>query len=78
MSRQALLETYDALGPIERDIIERIAARLFMGAAQYGVMQEQDSRDWREEAKQEVLDALVYTARALHQDVRDTEPAPKE
>ena len=76
--RGRMLLAYDHLGPIERQIVDRIVQRLGMGQAQYGVMKDRDSRDFREETAQEVLDGLVYICRLLHRPVapqRDTDPA---
>lgn len=53
------------LGDIELEILNEIVSRLAMGQRQYGAFQRDDSRDWRKEAFAEVLDTMVYSARAL-------------
>lgn len=51
------------LGPDERRVLETIAARLRMGAKQYGLLDvDGDRRDWRHEAAEELLDGCVYLA----------------
>lgn len=54
------------LGEDERRVLEQIAARLRMGAGQYGALDvEGDPRDWRKEASEEALDLAVYLAAEL-------------
>jgi hypothetical protein len=51
------------LGVDELRVLERIAKRLEMGRKQYGDLNVPwDRRDFREEARQEVEDMLVYFA----------------
>ena len=53
------------LGDIEIEILSAIVQRLSMGQKQYGAFQRDDDRDWRKETFEEVLDAMVYSAREL-------------
>lgn len=51
------------LGPDEIRVLERIAERLAMGRKQYGELAvENDPRDWKREASEELLDGCVYLA----------------
>lgn len=51
------------LGADELRVVQAIAARLTMGARQYGALAiASDARDWRKEAAEELLDAVVYLA----------------
>ncbi len=51
------------LGDDERRVLETIAARLRMGARQYGPLDiGGDARDWQREAAEELLDGCVYLA----------------
>ncbi len=52
------------MGPRARRILIRVAERLAAGAENYGD-DFSPGRDWREEGRDEVLDALVYLARHL-------------
>lgn len=64
--------SFPNLGADELRVVEAIAARLVMGARQYGPLDiDHDSRDWRAEAAEEMLDASVYLAAAL---IRKTTP----
>lgn len=60
----ALLVAHCAkLGHDEIAVLERVAERLVMGRRQYGDLNiASDSRAWDEEARQEILDGLVYLA----------------
>lgn len=53
------------LGADELRVLARIAERLTMGRRQYGELDVDDGRDWREEATQEALDMAVYLALRL-------------
>ena len=53
------------LGDIELEILNEIVSRISMGQRQYGAFQRDDSRDWRKEAFEEVLDTAIYSARVL-------------
>lgn len=52
-----LVESYTKLGPRGRLVLASVAERLVLGAKQYGDF---DTRDWRKEANEELLDFLVY------------------
>lgn len=55
--------SFPDLGPDERRVLEVIAARLSMGARQYGPLDVPgDEREWRREAVEELLDGCVYLA----------------
>lgn len=56
-----------ALGPVERQLMERLLGRLELGRKRYGAMDLADGRDWRAEAQEELLDGCVYMAAALEQ-----------
>ena len=62
---QAISLALRDLGDIEIEILSAIVQRLSMGQKQYGAFQRDDSRDWRKETFEEVLDAMVYSAREL-------------
>ena len=54
---------FPELGADELRVVETVAARLRMGARQYGPLDVQgDRRDWRQEAAEELLDGCVYLA----------------
>ena len=54
---------FSDLGPDESRVVEAVAARLRMGARQYGPLDvEGDRRDWRHEAAEEALDLAAYLA----------------
>lgn len=53
------------LGDIELRILAEIQSRLLIGQDQYGKFQITEPRDLSREALEEVLDALVYSARRL-------------
>jgi hypothetical protein len=51
------------LGDDERRVLLVIAERLSRGATQYGKLDiARDTRDWKQEAHEEFLDASVYLA----------------
>lgn len=51
------------LGEGELHVLEAIAKRLRMGREQYGALRPvADSRDWKREATEELLDGCVYLA----------------
>ena len=55
--------TFPDLGPDESRVVEAVAARLRMGARQYGPLDlATDRRDWRHEAAEEALDLAAYLA----------------
>jgi hypothetical protein len=58
-------QRFESLPPIERSIASKIIARLEMGLKQYGEFPATDKRDFAAEALDEVLDAQIYSARAL-------------
>lgn len=53
------------LGPIECDILDELRCRLTKGQESYGSFAAKDPRDWKIEARDELLDALVYVTRSL-------------
>lgn len=44
----------------ELELIILVAGRLRTGGVQYGPLNVDDGRDWKQEAKEELLDAVVY------------------
>ncbi len=59
----ALIGKCRDLGEGELLVLEAIAARLRMGRQQYGPLRPvPDSRDWKREATEELLDGCVYLA----------------
>jgi hypothetical protein len=51
---------------IETEILAELSERLEVGERLYGPFDEDDPRDMTEEAIEEVLDALIYTAFQLY------------
>ena len=61
MSDRTLEEITRELGPDELRVLKKIAERLAMGQKQYGRLRlAHDARDFRKEAIEELLDAVVY------------------
>lgn len=61
MSERTLEEVCRELGPDELRILKKIAERLAMGQRQYGRLRlAHDARNFRKEASEELLDAVVY------------------
>ena len=59
----ALIGECRGLGDGELHVLEAIAKRLRMGRQQYGALRPiPDSRDWKREASEELLDGCVYLA----------------
>ena len=59
----ALVSECRSLGEGELHVLEAIAKRLRMGRQQYGALRPAaDSRDWKHEATEELLDGCVYLA----------------
>ena len=59
----ALVGECRGLGEGEVRVLEAIAKRLRMGRDQYGALRPAaDSRDWKREATEELLDGCVYLA----------------
>ena len=59
----ALIAAIDELEPDAVRVLRRIAARLLVGQTTHGMLDLfADGRDWREELRQELEDALVYLA----------------
>ncbi len=46
----------------EQDVLLYVAERLHAGRSTYGPLDPNDGRDWKEERRQELADALIYTA----------------
>lgn len=61
---EALLTAHSQLGPRARRVLLSIAERMARAAATYGDDFERPA-DWRREAQEERLDALVYETVAL-------------
>ncbi len=61
--------TWRELGPREQSLILNVSERLLMGQKAYGQL-ERRGRSWAKEAKEELLDAIVYVAADL-QDMED-------
>ncbi len=60
-------------------VAEDTAARLRIGLAQYGALQlDTDSRDWQQQAREELLDGSVYLAIAAERTVAVFEPFQSE
>lgn len=58
-----LEEVCEGLGPDELRVLVLVAERLAKGRACYGKLRiESDSRTWRAELREELLDAIVYRA----------------
>jgi hypothetical protein len=79
--RQAMLEAFDHLGPIEQWLVCQQVQRLGNGQAQYGKLKDSDTRDWSSEAIMELLDSNQYLMLELRRLIvarqtpqRDTEP----
>lgn len=61
--KERLDALWAGLGDDERRVLLVIAERLSRGAAQYGQLDvSRDTRDWKQEAHEEFLDASVYLA----------------
>jgi hypothetical protein len=60
-----LLETWEQLGPMEREVILILASRILTGQRQYGFLSP-DKKLWYHEAHEEGLDMAVYLASALY------------
>ncbi len=59
----ALVGECRSLGEGELQVLHAIAKRLRMGRQQYGALRPvPDSRDWKREATEELLDGCVYLA----------------
>lgn len=59
----ALVGECRGLGEGELNVLQAIAKRLRMGREQYGALRPvPDSRDWKREATEELLDGCVYLA----------------
>lgn len=57
-----LLELLDNMGTDEIKVMLYLAERLHAGAKKYGAINlSTDSRDWQEEIRQEVADAIMYS-----------------
>lgn len=51
------------LGPDELRVVERVAERMCMGRRQYGELCiRSDTRNWRKQTHEELLDAVAYLA----------------
>lgn len=62
---QRFIERYQRGCPaVELEILRLACARLSMGLDQYGPMEREDGRDWREEARLEAIDGFIYSLRA--------------
>ena len=55
----------EAKPTIEQQIVADIAKRLQIGVDHYGAFEECDDRDFLQETYEEILDGLVYSARAV-------------
>lgn len=63
MSAATLEEACAGLGPDELRVLVLVAERLRKGRSSYGKLRiESDSRRWRAELREELLDAIVYKA----------------
>ena len=63
--------TWRELGTVERELILNVSGRLLMGQKAYGELTPH-KKHWSKEAKEELLDAIVYVAADL-QDMEDGE-----
>lgn len=60
-SERMLLDLFRQLNGDERDVMMYVASRLVTGRTRYGALHAySDSRDFRKEAVEELLDYLVY------------------
>ena len=59
-----LLKTYRTLGPNGQKILMQVAERLDIGMSRYGDFGDK-SKDMDKEAREELIDAIVYLTRKL-------------
>ena len=61
----ALNVAFHRMGLHEREILCDVAQRLLHGQYQFGQFRDDDIRDFRKETYEELLDAVIYSARFL-------------
>lgn len=65
--RSAIDDSLRDLSGDELRVALRVLWRLAEGHEEYGVLDVEDGRDWREEMNQEIIDALVYNECAVEE-----------